>query len=66
MIGGYSPWFIEELKRRVEAYRCECSDEVISGGAADFAHYRYAVGFNDGLKQTLIIADEIKQEQDRA
>lgn len=67
MIGGYHPWFHEELKRRVVALRAERAESLISGAAAgDFADYRYAVGFGDGLNAALDIADEIRAEQEKA
>lgn len=65
MIGGYNPWFNEELSRRIEKERVVRAQSLMAGVAGDFADYRYAVGFNDGMALVLTIADEIKREQDR-
>ena len=65
MIGGYNPWFIEELSRRVEQERLEKSGDLGRGAAGDYADYRYEVGFIAGMAHVLTIADEIKKEMDR-
>lgn len=66
MIGGYSPWFNEELSRRVLQKKIDKSMELGDGFAADFPDYRYAVGFIAGMLEALDIADEIKKEQEAA
>lgn len=65
MLGGYNPWFIEELNRRANAMRQDRLEALGAGGCGDFADYRYGVGFFDGLQMTLTLADEIKRELDR-
>lgn len=66
MIGGYSPWFCEELTCRVAKERAERAMSLANGAAGDFADYRYAVGFMDGMELALTIADEIRKEQEAA
>jgi hypothetical protein len=66
MIGGYNPWFVEELNRRIEV---ECADKSLQlgqGMAGDFADYRYEVGVIAGLHLAAEIVDQIKREQDAA
>lgn len=66
MIGGYNPWYIQELKTRIANECVDKSIELGQGMAGDFADYRYAVGLLDGLRLASDIADQIKQEQDKA
>jgi hypothetical protein len=65
MIGGYTPWFHEELARRVEKLIHEREDSLGRGAAGDFADYRFACGFFDGLRTAMELADEIKQDVER-
>ena len=44
----------------------ERAKTVIGGFCQDYADYRYAAGFFEGLNKALEIAAEIKKEQDRA
>ncbi len=66
MIGGYSPWFSEELVRRVARERAERAEIVINGGCQDYADYRYAAGFFEGMQRVIEIADDIRKEQEAA
>lgn len=66
MIGGHHPWFTEQLKLRVEAMQAERARSLMGGAAGDFADYRYAVGFADGLDAALAIANEIRAEQEKS
>lgn len=65
MIGGYHPWFTEELVRRVTEDRVERMTEIATGICEDHAAYRYACGFLDGLNRALEFADEIKKDIDK-
>jgi len=64
VIGGYHPFFHQELERRVTADRVERMTEIGGGLCEDFAAYRYAVGFLDGLNHALVLAEEIKKDID--
>lgn len=66
MIGGFHPWFCEELNRRIAQRRAERAMSLASGAAGDFADYRYGVGYLDGLQAALDVADEIRKEQEAA
>lgn len=66
MIGGYSPWFCEQLASRVMQRWVERSASLAMGAAQDFADYRYAVGYLQGLKDAIEIADDIRKEQEGA
>lgn len=66
MIGGYNHYFHEEIVRRVNAKRQERMESLANGACVDFADYRCSIGYFEGLKETLEIADEIKREYDRA
>ena len=66
MIGGYHPWFHEELERRVLADKTDKALSLAAGAAGDFADYRYACGLLAGLDLALEIAGEIKKELDAA
>lgn len=65
MIGGYNPWFVEELKRRIEAQALEKAMDLARGAAGDFADYRGAVQFIAGMQFALELAEDIKKEMDR-
>jgi hypothetical protein len=66
MIGGYSPWYVAELTRRIDEECAQKSLEIGQGMCGDFADYRYAVGVIAGLHLAADFADEIKREQDAA
>lgn len=66
MIGGYHPWFHQELQRLVEVERREKAEDMARGACGDFADYRYAVGYVDGMNRVLELADDIRKKQDPA
>lgn len=66
MIGSYNSYFHEALKARIEKDRLERADGMARGMCGDFADYRYAVGFVDGMNRVLELADDIKKEHDAA
>ena len=66
MIGGFHPWFSDELTRRIEGKRLERLESLSLGACGDFADYRYAIGFFDGLKEALEIANDIRKDQEAA
>lgn len=63
--GGYNPWFIDELARRIENDRKERATDLGQGGAPDFAAYQYDCGVIEGLRLAAEHAADIKNEQDR-
>jgi hypothetical protein len=63
--GGYNPWFVTELVRRIEQDRREKADQVGNGVAPDFGAYQYACGVIEGLRLGAEHAEDIKREQDR-
>jgi hypothetical protein len=65
MIGGYHPWYHEEILRRIRIERTKKSAELGEGYAQDFADYRYGCGVIEGLRMAQDIADEIKTEQEK-
>ena len=66
MIGGYHPWFHEELARRCQAEQFEKAGELGRGdGVLDYPTYRERVGLIAGLERALEIANDIKMELDR-
>ena len=65
MIGGYSPWFSQELEKRVAHERGERLETMGNGFCGDFADYRYAIGFLDGMRRALEIAEDIRKEQEQ-
>jgi hypothetical protein len=66
MIGGYHPWFHEELARRCHAEQSERAGELgLAAGIPDYPTYRERVGLIAGLQRALEIADEIKRDLDR-
>ncbi len=66
MIGGFHPWYHEELVRRLSIERTQKSSELGQGFAQDFADYRFGCGVIEGLRLACDVADEIKKEQERA
>jgi hypothetical protein len=66
MIGGYSPWFLEEFSRRVDEESATRAMNLGQGFATSYDQYRELVGFIAGLDRARAIADEIKREQDAA
>lgn len=60
-----SPWFHDELIRRITKERSDRAESLATGLCGDFPDYRYAVGFCAGMQFALEIADEIKREQDQ-
>jgi hypothetical protein len=66
MIGGYHPWFHEELARRYRAEQAEQAGVLSRAeGVPDYPTYRERVGLIAGLERALEIADEIKRDLDR-
>ena len=65
MIGGFSPWFSDEFARRVVHERGERLEGMGNGFCGDFADYRYTVGFLDGMRKALEIAEDIRKEQEQ-
>ena len=66
MIGGYHPFYHDELIRRCRAEQAEKADELgRAAGIPDYPTYRERVGLIAGLERALEIADEIKRELDR-
>jgi len=65
MIGGYHPWFGEELLRRTDAARSERAAALGQGTCSDYGAYRYECGVIEGMRLATEIADEIKREMDR-
>lgn len=65
MIGGYHPWFAEELARRVDAECCRRAVDLGDGGIATLEEYRYQCGVIAGLRLALEITDNIKKDIDR-
>lgn len=66
MIGSYTPWFIEEMGRRLQREQLEKAEILATGFAADYGEYRHECGIVQGLKRAAEIAAEIKQEVDKA
>lgn len=66
MIGSFSPWFCDELDRRVLGNKTEKALELAQGAAPDYPAYQYACGLLAGLDLALEIAGEIKKELDAA
>lgn len=66
MIGSYTPWFIEEMGRRLQREQMEKAETLATGFAQDYGAYQYECGLIQGLKRAAEIAGEIKQEVDRA
>lgn len=66
MIGGHQVYVFDELARRIAVKRQERMESLAAGTCSDFADYRHAVGFFDGMSEALAIADDIRKEQDRA
>ena len=64
MIGGYNPWFIEELNRRAENARRVRSDELGLGTCEDIGQYKEECGVLKGIRLMLDLIEEIKQEMD--
>ncbi len=64
MIGGNPHWFVEEMTRRVAQERDGRAEVVLNGLVADFADYRFAVGFLEGMQFALGIAEDIKKDMD--
>jgi hypothetical protein len=64
VIGGYHPWFHDELIRRVTEDRVTRMTEIGEGIAPDYAAYQYACGMLAGLNHALVIAEEIKKDID--
>lgn len=65
MIGGYNPWFCEELIRRIKNDVSETSLQLARGCASDFASYRNGCGFVEGLERAIEYIEEIQKEMDR-
>jgi hypothetical protein len=63
-IGGPN-WLEEELGKRVAKERSEKAESLLTGLCGDFADYRYAVGFADGMQRVIEIAEDIRKEQER-
>ena len=66
MIGGNPHWFLNEMRGRVAKERAERGEIVLNGGCQDYADYRYATGFFEGMQKVIEIADDIKKEFDAA
>ena len=66
MIGGYHPWFHEELVRRVTKDKVEKAIDLSRGAAPDYPAYQYACGLLAGLDLALEIAEEIKKDIEKA
>lgn len=62
MIGGYNPWFHEELKRRLEARVIERAEALISGTIPDYPGYREECGRAAGLREAIETAEELMGE----
>jgi len=61
VIGGYSPWFSEELVRRVTEEKIGKAVDLATGAAPDYAAYQYACSLLAGLDLALDIAEGIKK-----
>lgn len=67
MIGGHiSPWFADEMRKRLTAAREGIAASMANGGYTDYATYREAVGHCAGLDDAIATIDGIVKEQDRA
>jgi hypothetical protein len=66
MIGGNPHWFVEEMTRRVAKERADRAEVVLNGMCQDFADYRYAAGFFEGMQKVIEIAEDIRKEHDAA
>jgi len=66
MIGGYNPWFIEQLQMRLGKERVEKAVQLGGGLAIDFSDYRFGCGVIFGLELASTMIDELKQEIDKA
>ena len=42
--GGYNPWFVDELIRRIDTDRRDKASDLGNGIAPDFGAYQYACG----------------------
>ncbi len=65
MIGSYSPYFVEELQRRVISDRLEKAIDLARGAAPDYPAYQHACGILEGMELVLDIANEIKKDIDK-
>jgi hypothetical protein len=63
--GGYNPWFVDELIRRIDTDRRDKASDLGNGIAPDFGAYQYACGVIEGLRLGAEHAEDIKREQDR-
>ena len=66
MIGGNPHWLVDEIGRRVAKERAERGETVLNGMCQDYADYRYAAGFFEGMQKVIEIAENIRKEQDAA
>ena len=58
----HSIWFGNLARRLDEKYR-EKAKWLIEGGSADYASYRYDVGYLQGLADAKLCAEEVDAEQ---
>ena len=65
MIGGYHPFFHQELIRRIAKDRAEKAATLGERYAQTWEDYHYGCGVIAGLQAALDIADEIKREIDQ-
>lgn len=64
MIGGYNPWFIDEVTRRARRRGADILGEMGQGLCPDYAGYQRMVGEVAGLEAALDIMEDIRKEQD--
>lgn len=58
--------FHAKLEARINAAISDRSEALTSGAIENISEYKFEVGFINGLRTALSLADEIQREDDRA